>query len=456
MVASVGVASFVVGSMAFVVPVDALAPSAESPAAPIGPTAAKPSTLQYVVQNGDYLWGIAIKLNVKFVDLLTVNSFTMQTVIHPGQAVVVPDGGTLPLPGSAGVANPAGGTPAVKTPAVKTPAVKTPAVVVNPGVYVIISGDSLAGIAKKMGVSVPALLAANKLTLTSVIHPGAQMSVPAGGHLPTPTVAAIENGATSSVSPASANRINDTPNVPANSPTNANPSNNAPGPGTNPAAPTRPAGYTSYTIVAGDYLVGIATKSGVTLKALLAANNLITTSAIMPGDQLNVPPPTLPIPAQTPVPASTTNSSNSGTASGTAAANGSAAGQTPSQQSIAKVLVFLTAQVGKPYVFDSAGPDAYDCSGLVTAAYHQIGIELPHQSQLQSTMGTAVDWLTQPLLPGDLVFQYSSANPTVIGHVGIVMDSTHWIQAAGSGTPVRIGPLPSIAKIRAVRRIVQP
>ena len=442
MVTSVGVASFVVGSMAFVVPADAVAPSAGSFAVPTNRTSAKPSPLQYVVQNGDYLWGIALKLNVKFGDLLTVNSFTLQTVIHPGQAVVVPDGGTLPVAGSTTVAN---------------PTVKTPAAAVKPGSYVIVSGDSLAGIAKRMGVSVPALLAANKLTLTSVIHPGTQLTVPAGGRLPTPTIAAIENGATSSISPASANRINDTPNLPATTPAGTNPSGNAPVAGTNTAVPTLPAGFTWYTIVAGDYLVGIATRSGVTLKALLAANNLITTSAIMPGHQLSVPPPTLPIPTLTPVPASTTNSSNSGAAGAIpASTNGSAAGSAPSQQSIAKVLAFLTAQVGKPYVFDSAGPDAYDCSGLVTAAYHQIGIELPHQSQLQSTMGTAVDWLTQPLLPGDLVFQYSSANPTVIGHVGIVIDSTHWIQAAGSGTPVRIGPLPSIAKIRAVRRIVHP
>jgi cell wall-associated NlpC family hydrolase len=157
----------------------------------------------------------------------------------------------------------------------------------------------------------------------------------------------------------------------------------------------------------------------------------------------------LPIPAAEPAatdPAATPGST----------APGGTASPSASQQAIATVITFLQAQVGKPYEFNADGPETYDCSGLVSAAYEQIGISLPHQSLLQSTKGTAVDWLTQPLLPGDLVFMYSTANPTVISHVGIVFDSGRWIQAAGSGTPVRIGPLPNAAKIRAVRRIVQP
>jgi LysM repeat protein len=388
------------------------------------PASAKPSSLKYVVVNGDYLWGIAMKLGVKFVDLLSVNSFTMDTVIYPGQAVVVPEGGALPA--------------VATTPSSTATAASGP--------YVVVAGDALSVIAQQMGVTLPALLTANKLTITSVIHPGTTLVVPPGGHLPapkTPTVGAIDNAATTGP-PATATRVTDAVDAPAQTPA---------GQPTNPASTTLPAGYTSYTVIAGDYLVAIAAKSGVTLKALLTANDLITTSAILPGRQLIVPPATLPIPAATPDPASTTDSA---TPADGAPAGSATPGPTASQQSIATVLTFLQAQVGKGYVFNTEGPDTYDCSGLVTAAYKQIGINLPHQSLLQSTKGTAVDWTTQPLLPGDLVFQYSTANPTVISHVGIVIDSTHWIQAAGSGTPVRIGPLPSTAKIRAVRRIVQP
>ena len=240
--------------------------------------------------------------------------------------------------------------------------------------------------------------------------------MPAGGTLPAPAA----------------------PNAPAIQTVNAPAA--TPTPATTPA--TTPA-LATYTVVAGDYLVGIAAKNGVTLKALLAANNLITTSAIFPGRQLSLPPATLPLPAPA-APA----------ASATPSADPSAA--TPSQALVATVVTFLQAQVGKPYLFNTAGPDTYDCSGLVMAAYQTIGIALPHQSLLQSTKGTAVDWYNEPLLPGDLIFQYSSANPTVIGHVGIVIDDTHWIQAASSTMPIKVGLIPSDEKIKAVRRIVQP
>ena len=54
---------------------------------------------------------------------------------------------------------------------------------------------------------------------------------------------------------------------------------------------------------------------------------------------------------------------------------------------IQAVLAFALAQLGKPYVFGAEGPDTYDCSGLTKAAYHAIGIELPHYTGTQVTRG---------------------------------------------------------------------
>jgi cell wall-associated NlpC family hydrolase len=118
------------------------------------------------------------------------------------------------------------------------------------------------------------------------------------------------------------------------------------------------------------------------------------------------------------------------------------------------VLSYLREQVGKPYVFNTAGPDTFDCSGLVRAAYLQVGVKLPHYSLLQSTYGKAVDWTAEPIQAGDLVFTYSSATPQEIGHVGVAIDSKRWIQAAGTGDTVRIGNLPKSSNIRAVRRLL--
>jgi cell wall-associated NlpC family hydrolase len=43
-------------------------------------------------------------------------------------------------------------------------------------------------------------------------------------------------------------------------------------------------------------------------------------------------------------------------------------------------LNWAESQAGKPYSFGAAGPYAYDCSGLVMAAFRHVGISLPHST----------------------------------------------------------------------------
>ncbi|NIH81101.1 NlpC/P60 family protein [Amycolatopsis viridis] len=88
-------------------------------------------------------------------------------------------------------------------------------------------------------------------------------------------------------------------------------------------------------------------------------------------------------------------------------------------------------QLGKPYVWGAAGPNAYDCSGLVQWAFKQAGVNLPHSSRAQSTMGTPVA-LSQ-LRPGDLVFFY-----TPVSHVGIYVGDGKIVHASTAGQPVKI------------------
>ncbi len=63
------------------------------------------------------------------------------------------------------------------------------------------------------------------------------------------------------------------------------------------------------------------------------------------------------------------------------------------------------AQQGKPYVWAAEGPGSYDCSGLVLYAFAAAGLGVPHSSRMQSEMGTPVS--RSELAPGDLVFFYS-------------------------------------------------
>ncbi len=273
--------------------------------------------------------------------------------------------------------------------------------------YTVKSGDSLITIARRFGIRLAVLLELNELTITSVIHPGDSLYVPA---------------TSTAVAPASA----------------ATPA---------PAATTASA-LTPYTVQRGDALTTIAARHGVTLKALLTANKLQLTSTIIPGRVLQIPPATKPIPAAptAAAPVATATVASTGTANPTPAA-------TPTPTPTDVLVDFLKAQVGKPYKFFTAGPDTYDCSGLVVAGYRQIGVELIHQSGSLAKVGREVDLTTESIVAGDVIVLSSPTDPTVIAHVGVAVSGTSWIQAVGPGIPVKISALPT-SRIVTVRRII--
>jgi cell wall-associated NlpC family hydrolase len=95
----------------------------------------------------------------------------------------------------------------------------------------------------------------------------------------------------------------------------------------------------------------------------------------------------------------------------------------PSSSAAAVALSFALAQVGKAYAWGGKGPNAYDCSGLATAAYKQAGITLPRTSSAQFGVGTAVT--LAHLQPGDLVFYYAD-----ISHVAIYLGNGRIVHAS--------------------------
>ena len=92
---------------------------------------------------------------------------------------------------------------------------------------------------------------------------------------------------------------------------------------------------------------------------------------------------------------------------------------------------YAMAQVGKAYVYGAAGPNAFDCSGLMMMAWAQAGISLPHSSSAQYGIGRHVS--SSDLQPGDLVFYYSP-----ISHVGMYVGGGQMVQATSPGNPVRV------------------
>jgi cell wall-associated NlpC family hydrolase len=98
-------------------------------------------------------------------------------------------------------------------------------------------------------------------------------------------------------------------------------------------------------------------------------------------------------------------------------------------------MTIALAQRGKPYLWAGAGPDNFDCSGLVLYAYALAGMTgLPHSAAAQAAMGVPV--AQADLQAGDLVFFDEP-----IGHVGIYVGNGLMVDAAHFGTVVRVEPL---------------
>jgi peptidoglycan DL-endopeptidase CwlO len=126
-------------------------------------------------------------------------------------------------------------------------------------------------------------------------------------------------------------------------------------------------------------------------------------------------------------------------AAGSAACQQAALGPLPAGTA-GKILAYAEAQLGKPYIFGAAGPDAFDCSGLAMMAYRAAGIAIPRTSQAQWDWGRQIP--ASQVQPGDLVFfAGADGTPAAPGHVGIVLDPARhtMINAYTTAFPVEEG-----------------
>ena len=88
-----------------------------------------------------------------------------------------------------------------------------------------------------------------------------------------------------------------------------------------------------------------------------------------------------------------------------------------------KAVAFAYAQLGKPYVFGATGPDSYDCSGLVQAAWAAAGVAIPRT--------TFEQWDDLPhipvsqMVPGDLVIYDGEGHVAIYVGNGYIIDAPH-------------------------------
>lgn len=191
-------------------------PSAAGSAVPAAAPTAGAAT--HVVTAGQTLSGIAKQHGTTVDALVRANGLRSAHLLQIGQR--------LTLPGSA-----VGGVSSAPAPA--APAAG--------GTYTVRGGDTLSGIASRLGTTVNALAQANGLKSANLIYAGQTLKVPG-----TPAA---------------------TPATPA----------------------AAPATGSSYTVRAGDTLSGIASRTGTTVSALAQANNLRADGLIYAGQRLTVP-----------------------------------------------------------------------------------------------------------------------------------------------------------------------
>lgn len=197
--------------------------------------------------------------------------------------------------------------------------------------------------------------------------------------------------------------------------------------GAPPTATTAPPASTTYIVTPGDTLSTIAARfcgSSSHYPNLAAASGIGNYDLIFPGNVITLNCTAAPktLPSTRNKPANAAPAPQHAVAAVAQVGTGKAA----------SIVAYALAQVGRPYVWGSAGPRTFDCSGLVVAAFSRIGLSLPHQSESLLARGMPVS--RSNLQPGDVIWPYH-------GHVMIYVGNGRIVEAANPQQGVRVGAL---------------
>lgn len=187
---------------------------------------APPPDTRHRVQRGDNLTSISRRYGVPVETLRQANNLNGST-IHPGDTLVIPGvPSDSPAAGAAAVAE--------ARPDLGAQLPERQAAAAKPRVYTVRRGDTLWGVARKHGVTVPALASANGLSSKSQLTAGARLQIPGAGG----------------------------------------------------AAPPGESSRMSYKVRSGDTLSEIAARFNVSVRQLMSWNNLRSSSALRAGQRI--------------------------------------------------------------------------------------------------------------------------------------------------------------------------
>ena len=119
----------------------------------------------------------------------------------------------------------------------------------------------------------------------------------------------------------------------------------------------------------------------------------------------------------------------------------------PDGSRASQVVAIAMQYLGIPYVWGGASPSqGFDCSGLVSYVYGQIGIYIPHHAASAYGYGVPVSY--SELQPGDMVFFNG------LGHMGMYIGGGQFIHAPHTGDVVKISTLAGYGSFVGARRVL--
>ncbi|MBD3109791.1 LysM peptidoglycan-binding domain-containing protein [Bacillus sp. AGMB 02131] len=297
----------------------------------------------YTVKSGDSLWKISKNHNVSISQLKSWNNLSNDT-IFPGQILTINSSSSGNTTSSTGNNT-------------------------NLSTYIVSSGDTFSGIAKKFNLSTstlkslnPEVININYLRIGQVLKVSLSSSSPTTGSQP---------------------NTNNSTTITAN-----------------------------YTVKSGDTFSGIAFKFNISISTLKSLNPGITNiNQLRVGQVLKV----------------------SGNASNTSSpTTGNTSAPTTSWETKADAIISTGSKyLGKPYLYGASvtQTNAFDCSSFTMRVFQENGITLPRNSVAQSKVGQSVS--LSNLRKGDLVF-FDTDFDGVINHVAIAMSNTTLIHSQSS------------------------